>query len=90
MYIGVKEVMRTLSVGRGKAYKIIQQLNNELKAHGYIIIAGKCSRRYFNEKFYGYENQYRKEKCNWQRKKKRPLNIRLRQQNEFSRLIQYL
>jgi len=57
MYIGVKEVMRTLSVGRGKAYKIIQQLNNELKAHGYVIIAGKCSRKYFNEKFYGSERQ---------------------------------
>ena len=57
MYVDAKEVIQTLGVSRGKAYKIIQQLNEELKAQGYIIIAGKCSRKYFNEKFYGYENQ---------------------------------
>ena len=57
MYVDVKEVMQMLGVSRGKAYKIIQQMNEELKAQGYIIIAGKCSRKYFNEKFYGYENQ---------------------------------
>ena len=62
MYVDVKEVMQTLGVSRGKAYKIIQQLNEELKAQGYIIIAGKCSRKYFNEKFYGYENQNQKPK----------------------------
>jgi len=58
--------MRILGVSRNKAYKIIQLLNEELKAQGYVIIAGKCSRRYFNEKFYGCEiqNQKRKEKCN--------------------------
>ena len=60
MYVDVKEVMRTLGVSRGKAYKIIQQLNEELKAQGYVIIAGKCSRKYFNEKFYGYESQIKK------------------------------
>jgi biotin operon repressor len=52
MYVDVKEVMRTLGISRGTAYKIIQQLNDELKAQGYDVIAGKCSRRYFNEKFY--------------------------------------
>ena len=62
MYVDVKEVMRTLGVSRGKAYKIIQQMNEELKAQGYIIIAGKCSRKYFNEKFYGCENQNQKTK----------------------------
>jgi len=55
MYVDVKEAMQTLGVSRGKAYKIIQQLNEELKSQGYIIIAGKCSRKYFNEKFYGCE-----------------------------------
>jgi len=57
MYVDAKEIMQTLGVSRGKAYKIIQQLNEELKAQGYVIIAGKCSRKYFNEKFYGYDSQ---------------------------------
>jgi hypothetical protein len=49
--------MQLLGVSRGKAYKIIQQLNEELVAQGYIIIAGKCSRKYFNEKFYGVDRE---------------------------------
>jgi hypothetical protein len=53
MYVNAKEVMQTLGIGRGTAYKIIRQLNEELKAQGFIVIAGKCSRKYFNEKFYG-------------------------------------
>jgi len=57
MYVDVREVMQTLRVSRGKAYKIIQQLNDELRTRGYIIIAGKCSRKYFNEKFYGSDRQ---------------------------------
>ena len=52
--------MHTLGVSRGKAYKIIQQLNEELKAQGYVIIAGKCSRKYFNEKFYGCDSHNQK------------------------------
>ena len=62
MYVDAKEVMHTLGVSRGKAYKIIQQLNDELKAQGYVIIAGKCSRKYFNEKFYGYDSPAPKSK----------------------------
>ena len=57
MYVDAKEVMQTLGVSRVKAYKIIQSLNEELKTQGYVIIAGKCSRKYFNEKFYGYDSQ---------------------------------
>jgi hypothetical protein len=62
VYVDVKEAMQTLGVSRGKAYKIIQQLNEELKSQDYVIIAGKCSRKYFNEKFYGSEikSQYQK------------------------------
>ena len=62
MYVDAKEVMRTLGVSRGKAYKLIGQLNEELKAQGYVIIAGKCSRKYFNEKFYGCDRQNQQQK----------------------------
>jgi len=62
MYVDVKEIMQTLGVSRGKAYQIIQQLNEELKTQGYIIIVGKCSRRYFNEKFYGCDCQNQNQK----------------------------
>ncbi|MEG2016694.1 MAG: hypothetical protein RR069_06295 [Oscillospiraceae bacterium] len=39
----------------GKAYKIIRQLNDELKKEAYITVAGKCSLQYFKEKVYGFE-----------------------------------
>ena len=34
------------------AYKLIRQLNKELKATGCITIAGRIDRKFFHEKFY--------------------------------------
>lgn len=47
------EVAEMLGVSRTKAYKVIQALNNDLKAGGYIVVAGKVPIAYFNEKCYG-------------------------------------
>ena len=54
-YITATEVAEVLGISIGKAYKIIRQLNNELKKEGYITVAGKCSLQYFKEKVYGFE-----------------------------------
>lgn len=53
LFIGATEVGKLLGVCRSKAYKVIQQLNDELKTQGYIIIQGKTHRAYFLEKIYG-------------------------------------
>ena len=53
LFIGASEVGKLLGVCRSKAYKVIQQLNDELKTQGYIIIQGKTHRAYFLEKIYG-------------------------------------
>ena len=47
------EVARLLGVSKGHAYKIVKNLNNELKLKGFIVIAGKVSKQYFNERCYG-------------------------------------
>lgn len=52
-YIDAKEVAELLGVSMSKGYKIIKSLNDELKKNGYITLAGKVSRTYFNEKWYG-------------------------------------
>lgn len=52
LFINAAEVSKLLGVCRSKAYKIIQQLNDELKTQGYIIIQGKTHRAYFLEKIY--------------------------------------
>ena len=40
------------------AYKVVRLLNKELEAKGFITVAGRVSRRYFEEKFYGSEGVF--------------------------------
>lgn len=53
-FISVSEVMDTLMVSRASAYRIVKRLNDELNEKGFMVIPGKVSRKYFNERFYGY------------------------------------
>jgi hypothetical protein len=53
-YVRANEIVKIMGVSEGKAYKIIRQLNDELKAAGYLTVAGRVSRRYFEERIYGY------------------------------------
>lgn len=46
----VEEVAAELGVSKSYAYKIVQKLNAELKAKGYLTISGRINRRYFLEK----------------------------------------
>lgn len=54
-FITAPEVAEAMGVSVGKGYEIIRNLNKELKAQGYIVIAGKVSRKFFSEKYYGFE-----------------------------------
>ena len=47
-----RDVMKILQVKEAKAYKIIWKLNEELEQKGYIVIAGKVYKKYFDEKVY--------------------------------------
>lgn len=49
------EVAEELGVSKGFAYKLLRQLNDELEKKGYIVVPGRVSRAYFQEKFYGYK-----------------------------------
>lgn len=49
-FVDVKEVQETLGVSESVAYRVIRELNAQLKAAGYITIAGKVNRAYFVEK----------------------------------------
>lgn len=54
LFISVEEIKDTLGISKSKAYRIARQLNDELKAQGFLVIAGRVSRKYFNERFYGF------------------------------------
>ena len=58
-FMRADEVARELGVSRSYAYKLIKQLNEELRKKGYITVAGWVSRRYFNEKLYNGERDGR-------------------------------
>ena len=49
----VEEVAAELGVSASYAYKVIRRLNDELKAKGFVTIAGRINRQYFNERVYG-------------------------------------
>lgn len=55
MYLTATEVSDILGVSKAYAYKVIRNLNSELKSKGYAVISGKVSTKYFEEKFYGFE-----------------------------------
>ena len=45
-----QDVAQELNVSKPYAYKLIRQLNEELKAKGFITIAGRVNRRVFLRK----------------------------------------
>lgn len=51
----VADVAKELDVSESYAYKVIRQLNKELKEKGFLTIAGRINRQYFNERIYGSE-----------------------------------
>lgn len=56
-FVTADELVQSLGISKGKAYQIIRQLNDELSKQGYIKIAGKCPRKYFEKRYYGYDTE---------------------------------
>lgn len=55
IFITAKEASVMLGVSIGHAYKIVRQMNDELKKNGYLVVAGKVPFVFFKKKFYGLE-----------------------------------
>jgi hypothetical protein len=45
-----ENVAEVLGVSKSFAYKVMKKLNDELKAQGYVTIAGRVNKQYFMEK----------------------------------------
>ena len=48
---------RELGISKPYAYKLVREMNEELKKKGFLTIPGRVSRRYFEEKFYGLRDR---------------------------------
>ena len=51
-FLRAEEVAEVLDVSVSFAYKVMKQMNDELKAKGYITISGRVNREYFYERLY--------------------------------------
>ena len=53
LFVKTEEIAKELGVSKSYAYKVVREMNEELKGKGYITIPGRVSRQFFREKFYG-------------------------------------
>ena len=53
MYMDVDDVCAILGVSKAYAHNLMREYNKELKAKGYIVVAGKISTKFLAEKIYG-------------------------------------
>ena len=56
-FLEVGDVMQILGISRSAAYKLMRQINSELEKKGYIVIRGKVSRKYVEERIYGMSDR---------------------------------
>lgn len=49
-FVTAEEVASIWGISTSTAYRMIRNLNKELEAQGFLTIAGKVSRRYFEQK----------------------------------------
>ena len=54
IYITASELAQVMGVSNGHAYKLIREMNTELKKQGYLTIAGKLPRAYLKKCLYGF------------------------------------
>ena len=57
LFVRAEEVARALGVSKPYAYKLVREMNEELKKKGFLTIPGRGGGRYFEEKFYGLRDR---------------------------------
>ena len=57
LFVRAEDVSKELGISKPYAYKLVREMNEELKQKGFITIPGRVSRRYFEEKFYGLRDR---------------------------------
>ena len=60
VFIRAEELAQELEISKAKAYKMIRQWNEELRAKGYATVNGRVSRQYYLEHMYGMTENKKK------------------------------
>ncbi len=62
IFMKVDEVAQKLEVSKSYAYRLMQEMNRELKSMGCITISGRIDRQFFYDKLYGTRNTEKEKK----------------------------
>ena len=50
-FLYVADIMELFGCSKSRAYRVIAELNRELKNKGFLYVRGRVSRRYFEERY---------------------------------------
>ncbi|AQW84273.1 transcriptional regulator [Campylobacter pinnipediorum] len=59
MLIRVDTIVKDLQISKPLAYKLMKEMNDELKKEGYLTIAGRVPRTYYHKRFFGLQSESR-------------------------------
>ena len=59
-FLTVDEVAQELQVSKSYAYKVVRELNTELKQLGYVTVTGRVNTKFFRKKLCYGEQKYHK------------------------------
>ncbi|WP_144487120.1 ICEBs1 excisionase [Bacillus pumilus] len=51
-FLDVNDIMKIMDVSQNKAYKMIRELNSQLKDNGFKVMKGKVNKSYFESCYY--------------------------------------
>ena len=57
LFVTAETIVKDFGVSKGYAYRMIRQMNAELKTKGYLTVAGRVSKAYYLEKIYGTDKK---------------------------------
>jgi len=57
LFIRVDDMVDELQISKPYAYKLMREMNDELRKKGFMTISGRVSRQFFEEKFYGMRKE---------------------------------
>ena len=50
LYLTADEAAKMMGVSKSHVYKVMREMNKELKEMGYFVVSGKVNRKYFMER----------------------------------------
>ncbi len=52
IFMDIEEVKAVLGLSRSRAYQLVQILNEEMQAEGFLTIRGRANRRFLEDRLY--------------------------------------